>query len=268
MLLPQFSAKCVLKSMEFFVRLRAALLHLLVTAVVVAVVASVIFGVWFPGAFSDMVGGKKLFILVLGCDLALGPLISLVIYNRSKPRAELIRDYIVVGVVQLAALSYGVSVVVDSRPVYVAYVVDRLEVITAQELSDEDLALAQDKHYRERGWTGPRLVAVERPESAEERSAILLSSLAGKDIQLMPKYYRPYRQALQQIRERSFPVSELVDAHPDFAAMIESAAKNIDGDSTQVRWLPVRHRYGFWVALIDVDDGKPQRYLAIDPYAG
>jgi len=34
----------------------------------------------------------------------------------------------------------------------------------------------------------------------------------------------------------------------------------------RVRWLPVHHRKGFWVALIDNDDGKPVAYFDFDPY--
>lgn len=251
---------------DFKSRLNAAVVHLLITAAIAAAVAGVIFAIWFPGAFSDMVGGKKLFLLVLACDLALGPLISLVIYNRSKPRSELIRDYVIVGVLQIAALVYGVSVVVDSRPVYVVYVVDRLEVVTASELEDEDLAQADNERYRVRGWRGPELVSVERPESSEERTAIMLSALDGKDIQLMPKYYRPYKQARQQIHERSLPIADLVAREPENTAVVESAVREIGRDEETLRWLPVRHRFGFWVALIDAESGKPLRYLPIDPY--
>ena len=61
------------------------------------------------------------------CDLALGPLISLVIYNSRKARRKLIIDYTIVGVVQLAALVYGVYIVAGTRPVYVAFSTDRIE---------------------------------------------------------------------------------------------------------------------------------------------
>jgi len=35
-----------------------------------------------------------------------------------------------------------------------------------------------------------------------------------------------------------------------------------------VRWLPVRHRLGFWTALLDAENGKPLRYVKFDPYDG
>ena len=91
-----------------------------------------------------MIGGTELFLLVVGCDLALGPLISLVIYNSRKSRRELITDYSIVGVVQIAALVYGVVILAGTRPVYVAFSKDRLEVVTARDIRDAELAAAQD----------------------------------------------------------------------------------------------------------------------------
>ena len=103
--------------------------HFIATALLAAAAAALIFLVWFPAPFDEMVGGAKLFVLVVGCDLALGPLISLVIYNRAKSRRQLVIDYTIVAVVQLAAMSYGVWVMAASRPVYVAFSTDRLEVV-------------------------------------------------------------------------------------------------------------------------------------------
>lgn len=252
--------------MDFQARLKAAILHLLVTGVVAILVAALVFGIWFPGAFSEMLGGRRLFWLVLGCDLALGPLISLVIYNTQKPRRELIRDYCIVGLLQMGALIYGVSIVVESRPVYMVFVVDRLEVVTAIELEDEELAQARDKRYQSRGWSGPRLISVERPDNPEERSQILFSALDGKDIHLMPKYYRPYSAAIDQVRERVLPVELLISRNPDSEAMIDAAIKKSGGEAEQVRWLPVHSRFGFWVALIDFESAMPLLYLPVNPY--
>ena len=57
---------------------------------------------------SSWCGGRELFMLVVGCDLALGPLLSLVVFDSSKTRRELLFDYTVLGIVQLAGLVYGV----------------------------------------------------------------------------------------------------------------------------------------------------------------
>ena len=103
-------------------KIRAMLLHFLVTLVMAAIAAAVIFLVWFPDPFQAMLGGVKFFLLISLCDLVLGPLISLVIYNSRKSRRELVTDYTVVGLVQIAALVYGVFILSGTRPVYITFV--------------------------------------------------------------------------------------------------------------------------------------------------
>ena len=70
----------------------------MVTLLLGAIAAALIFIVWFPDPFQTMVGGTKLFELVVVCDLVLGPLISLVIYDSSKARWKIVMDYCIVGV--------------------------------------------------------------------------------------------------------------------------------------------------------------------------
>jgi len=48
-----------------------------------------------------MSGVSDVFLLMLGVDVVLGPLVTLVVFNTRKPRAELVRDLAVVVLVQL-----------------------------------------------------------------------------------------------------------------------------------------------------------------------
>src|SRR5262245_13782289 len=183
-------------------KFRAVLLHFLVTLAVAAVAAGVIFFIWYPDPYQAMLGGTKLFLLISVCDLALGPLISLVIYNSKKSRRELITDYSIVGVVQLAAFVYGVVTIANARPAYVAFVMDRVEVVLADDLRDADL-LAAKEPYRTRPKWGPELIATQAPTDLKERNDLLTSGLQGRDIQTFPRYYVPYEAAREQIKRRA-----------------------------------------------------------------
>ena len=243
----------------------AASIHFLATLLVSGLAAALIFLVWFPDPFESMLRGWKLFGLVVGCDLVLGPLISLVIYNSRKRHRELVTDYSIVVAVQLAALVYGVFVVSGSRPVYVVYAKDRLEVVTASEINDADLQAAKAP-YRSRPAWGPRLVGVEVPGTAEEQNKALFSALAGKDVSAQPRYYVPYESNLAQIRAHAQPLRLLTDRHPESRALIATAVRTLKVREDAVRWLPVQHRWGFWTALIDAKTEEPLQYLPIDPY--
>src|SRR3954470_22076859 len=146
----------------------ATAIHFLVTALLAACAATLIFLVWFPRPFATMIGGTELFMLVVGCDLALGPLISLVIYNSRKSRRTLVTDYSVIGVLQLAAMIYGVYIVAGTRPVYVAFDGDRIEVVTARDVRPTELEAARDPRYRRLPLDGPRLVSVRVPAAEEQ----------------------------------------------------------------------------------------------------
>jgi hypothetical protein len=239
-------------------------IHFLVTLGLAACAAALIFLVWFPDPFETMIGGTELFMLVVGCDLALGPLISLVIYNSRKSRRELIADYSIVGAVQIAALVYGVFVLAGTRPVYVAFSKDRLEVVTAREITDEELAAATTPLYASLPLTGPRLVAIEVPVA--ERMDALRNALNGNGEHLRPRFYIPYEKRLEQIRARAKTLEELEKTHPQSKPLLEAARTRLTVPEARVRWLPVHHRKGFWTVLIDTESGKPLTYVDFDPF--
>lgn len=243
----------------------AASIHFLITFAVAALAAAVIFFIWFPGAFAELSGGARLFLIVVAVDVGLGPLISLVIYSSRKPRRELVIDYSIVAAIQLAALLYGVFTVAVSRPVFVAFVKDRLEVVAALEIEEADLAAGSEPQFRSKSWTGPRLVAVEMPTDPKESGDVMLAAaLTGKDVQMMPKYYRPYDSARDEILARGEAVSTLIDGNPAHKDDIERAIADSGIPRDELRWLDVHHRFGFAVALIDPRTARPVKYLSIE----
>ena len=242
----------------------ATAIHFLVTLGLAACAAALIFLVWFPDPFQTMIGGTELFMLVVGCDLALGPLISLVIYNSRKSRRELVTDYAVVGTVQVAALIYGVFILAGTRPVYVAFSVDRLEVVTARDITDKELAAARDPAYATLPYTGPRFVGIEVPPA--DHNDALDQSLSGNEEHMRPKFFVPYARLLPNIREGAKTLAELEKRLPASKPLLDAALQDIHIPAERIRWLPVHHRQGFWTALIDIDDGKPVAYVNLDPY--
>ena len=238
--------------------------HFVVTALLAAVAAALIFLIWFPAPFNEMIGGAKLFELVVGCDLALGPLMSLVVFNRSKSRRELITDYCLIGIVQLAALTYGVWVMAASRPVYIAFSKDRFEVVMAQSISDADLAEARDPRFARLPLWGPELIAVSVP--ADEQQDVLFQEVAGHETHARPRYYVPFSAALEEIRQRGGELAALEKRHPQAKPALDRAVAEAGVPVERLRWLPVAARLGFWTVLVDVDNGRPLAYANVDPY--
>lgn len=59
--------------------------------------------------------------LIAGVDLVLGPLITLLVYHSAKPKREKVGDFAMVGVVQIAALLYGLHTMYQEHPRMIAF---------------------------------------------------------------------------------------------------------------------------------------------------
>jgi hypothetical protein len=251
-------------AIDWRAKLLAFSIHFVVTATVGACAAALIFLVWFPPPLARMIGGTELFVLVVGCDLVLGPLLSLVVYNRGKSRRALLVDYTVIGVVQLGMMIYGVYIVAGTRPVVVGFSKDRFEIVTARDISDEELAAARLPEYRSLSLTGPRYVCV-KITSADYQDA-LFEALKGNEEHQRPKFYQPYEAALPQMRKNGKKIEVLKKKFPSYSPALDEAVREAGIPEERAVWFPVHHRLGFWTAIVDEAGGKPLSYAPIDPY--
>src|SRR4029079_10624368 len=110
-------------------RWKAFGLHLAISALVAGVVVALVVVLWYPPPFFAAMGGAVLLRLLIGVDVVLGPLITLVVFNPAKPRLKY--DIATIVVLQVCALAYGGYVMFEARPVYNVFVKDRFETIAA-----------------------------------------------------------------------------------------------------------------------------------------
>ncbi|HEU4602343.1 MAG TPA: TfpX/TfpZ family type IV pilin accessory protein [Steroidobacteraceae bacterium] len=236
-------------------------IHFLVTLGVAACAAALIFFVWFPAPFHEMVGGTKLFLLVVSCDLALGPLSSLVVYSSSKSRGKLIFDYVVIGILQLASFVYGVCAVAEARPVYIVFAKDHLQVVCASEIDEQEIAQVREPKYKSLPKWGPRMVGTKVPR--EDHNDALFKALTGRDVPLRPRFYVPYKLIAKEVGQRAHSLAEAKAQH---SSALNAAAAELGFPMDRLGWLPVLHRTGAWTAIIDRRSGQPLSYINLDPY--
>jgi len=138
---------------------KAALIHFSGGVVVAALAAGLIFGLWFPYPYNVILDGNTLFLLLCGVDVVCGPILTLVLYSPTKPRAKWLLDIGLILLVQLSALVYGLHSIALTRPVWLAFEGDRLRIVKAVEVHGQYLPQAQPG-LTALPWTGPRLIAV------------------------------------------------------------------------------------------------------------
>jgi len=134
-----------------------------------------VFTAWYPWPYREVSGGRDLFLILVSVDVILGPLITLVIFDRRKPVRELVTDLSVVGVIQLAALAYGLWTVAVARPVHLVFEVDRLRVVHAVDVPEE-LLPQTPPGIRPEPWTGPTMLAVRPFRDAAEQGTMTMQA--------------------------------------------------------------------------------------------
>lgn len=245
-------------------RWKAASIHLSISICVGILVFVLLFGVWYPPPYFRAAGADRLILLLLGIDLTLGPLLTLIIFKTGKRGLKF--DLTVIGIAQTLALIYGLHVIVASRPAFLVAAVDRFVLVSANELDDADLAQGKDPAYRSRSWTGPRLVAAKRPESSSERSDLLSAAIEGKDIERFPKYYADYASEAPKLLERAQPLDKLRPLDTVAAAQVQQWLQDNKRNAADVVWVPVVARDNSLVMLLDRSSGTPLAPLDIDPW--
>ena len=232
-------------------RARAAGIHLVVSAAVAALAAALVFGLWYPGDYRRLSGGRELFLLVTGVDVALGPLLTFAVFDLKKGWPHLRRDLAIIGALQLAALGYGMHTVFIARPVAMVFEVDRFRVVTAVQIDDAELAKAPPE-YRTLPLTGPLLLGTRKPEKGDESNDVLFRGLDGVDLGVRPGFWQPYEKSAAAALQRSRPIAELLAHYPKQEQTLRAELDEMKADPAASRFLPLMAR-GDWVAVLDRD---------------
>jgi len=245
-------------------RWKAASLHFSVSVFIGLLSAALIFWVWYPRPYIEAAGADKLILLLLGVDVTLGPLLTLVVFKAGKKGMRF--DMAVIVLAQFCAYVYGMSVVVQARPAYVVAAVDRLNVVMASDLEAKDLAEARDARFRSVSWTGPRVVGTARPTGSQEHNDLLFSGLGGKDIQNFPKYYVDYANSVPELLTHAQTVAALKVKHPQAAALLDAWLRQSGRQADEVVGVPLQARMVFFTALLDAKSGAILDVLPFDPW--
>ncbi|MFK8030074.1 MAG: hypothetical protein AB8G18_07525 [Gammaproteobacteria bacterium] len=158
--------------------------HLLLSFAILVVLSAFIAFVMFPGALFSVAGGIEGIKIIAGVDMVLGPLLTLVIYNRAKPLKELLRDISVIGLIQIAALSAGMYLVHQSRPAAVTYTFDQFHTTKVNEFED---GKPEGLH-----WFRPAYFNLQLPEDNDEaRSQMVEFEFSAPAARLRTDLYEP-----------------------------------------------------------------------------
>lgn len=243
-------------------RWKAGLLHLALSALVILTVLGLVLWLWYPPALLPMSGVDRLILLIAIVDLTVGPVLTTIVYRAGKKGLRF--DLAVIATLQLALLGYGLSVLSTTRPVYLVGVLDRLELVTAKDIDEEDIALAPPQ-YRRLSWFGADVVGARMPTDSESRTALAFDGFSGRDLHNQPRYYVPYADVKSELLAKAKPLTSLMErANAEERDILAGA---LDGRSPDaIRYLAIRSPRGTALMRVDAMSGDLLGPVGIDPW--
>ena len=189
-------------------KFKAFLIHLAISILIATMSLVLVYLVWNPAPLYTATGITKIFLLMLGIDLVLGPLLTFIVYKKGKKTLKF--DLFVIGLLQLIALVYGLYHVYEGRPVWIAYNVDRFDLVRVNEIDTRKIAQAKPE-FRIPSNTGPKYIAAVIPiENIEQKNQILFDEVNSKIAPSQrPELYQPLETVYPNIVKRALPLTQL-----------------------------------------------------------
>jgi hypothetical protein len=244
---------------------RWALGHLLVSLVVAVISCAIVFGVWYPDPWRQMLGVSRILILVVIADIVCGPLLTMVLASPHKSRREKWLDLSLVAIIQLAVLVYGLYSAFSARPVALVFEVDRFFIVTANEVQLEELPEALPP-FRKLPWMGPVTMGLRESTSSDEYLNSLDKTLNGVSQAMRPDWWLPYADVKQAVLSRALPLAELMEKRPDQRKILQLVASKSGLPVESVRFLPLTSSKRLdWVVLLSTS-GDLLDYAQVDGF--
>lgn len=251
-----------------FAAIRVAGLHLSMSLVIGAILAILVFRVWYPHPLSLLLGTREVFLILLCVDIVCGPFLTLILFNPDKSRRARYVDIATVVSLQLVAVLYGLCVVFNARPVFVAFEGDRFRVVQAQ---DVFMANPEDNHQKNKliGLFGPVYIGTRLLESNDPEYLVSIRlALEGVHPSFRPERWEALDNQKVHLLSVLKPISSLVNINPEQRGLLEESIKASGLTSRQLGYLPlVAKDQTNWIQLVCKDTGKPISILNIDGWA-
>jgi hypothetical protein len=247
---------------------RAFATHLVTSATVVGTVCALIFFVWYPHPYFAATGAWGVLRILIGVDLVLGPLLTLIVFKPGKRGLEF--DLAVIAVAQLAALVYGTSAIYQERPYAVVFAVDRFHVVARPDVAADELAdpmLMAPERIGAKPFVGPLLVVATLPSDPEGRSRVIEGMFDGKpDIEGRPLYWSSYASEAAQVTAKAQPVAALRAARPKAADPLDALTAELGRAEGSLGFLPLLTKERDLAMIVDLATGMPLDVLDVDPW--
>lgn len=246
-------------------RASAALIHLALSATIALVIAFLVFAVWYPYPYSHISGGLVLFGILVGVDVAVGPLVTMVVFSPDKPRRELVTDMGIIVLLQISAMAYGVWTMHQARPVQLVFEYGRFGVAHAVEV-EPALVPREMKSADVFPMTGPGLKALRPFRDSDEQARATLLAVAGVPLAARPDLWQPYEMSIPEVLAQSRALDALWVRYAARRSELEDAVRRSGVPAQQLHYVPMAARGQYWTVLVHAKTGMPLAFVPLDSF--
>lgn len=180
---------------------RFFLWHFLISICISLISLFWVFQVWYPSPLAKATDVTHIFLMLLAIDIILGPILGFIIYKENKKTLQF--DLAVIFLLQIFALGYGLFSISQARPVWIAYNVDRFELIRVNDIIADKIENSYPE-YQTASWLKPKFVGVQISKNIEEKNQNMFEEvLGGISIAQRPERYVELSQTKEQIQQRA-----------------------------------------------------------------
>jgi hypothetical protein len=241
----------------FLLKLRASGLHLLISAAIAVLVLGLVYFGWYRGVLSTTEGVGTILLIMLGIDVTLGPLMTLLVYKPKKKSLKF--DLTVIGLLQLGFLAYGIYTVQIARPAYVVFVKDRFESVAVADWGEsaQEALEKTPNPVADRDIFGPKFIASKAPEDIAIRQELMMTSVAGgADLPQLPQYYVLLESELSVVAKKALSIAELKALNPNLESSIDAAVAASGQTVEKIGFLPLKGKQADASVFVDKASGK------------
>jgi hypothetical protein len=243
-------------------RWKASLIHLGLSAIVYVPLLYLIVFQWYPQPYFAVDGGWQGLRLISGVDLVLGPLLTLIVFKSGKPGLR--RDLTLIGLLQVFALTWGISLVYEQRTAMVTFADGGFHTINIEQVYK---AGGQAPTIAEQSSSTPPYAFVRMPVDRRERQDVRLKALfSGTTTHLLGERYEMLGEKnLKEVLKSGVHIGI-------YPAVSEQNRENLErflarhGGSTQdYAFFPLFCRYQTLMLALRRTDGSVVDTLEINP---
>lgn len=191
--------------------------------------------------------------------MILGPLLGLLVYKEGKKTLKF--DLSVIVLIQIAALGFGIFSISEGRLVWIAYNVDRFELVRKNEMITDHIEQALPQ-FQNISWFKPQLTGVAFAKDANIRTDDLFAeALGGISIAQKPERYVDFSKVKSQLKQRAISLTELNDYND-----AQQVDRMLSKYPQATAFVPLKANSVDMTVLINKDKGEVVKIVDLRPW--